>query len=266
MFRSLLRLLLLTSMCVVVACGPPAPVPASAASAPASSQGAEPAAATAENPHGRAPARHHAGRHHGEHESHSCGASNHRFDDPERWAKVFDDPARDAWQKPDDVVKELRLRDSDLVADLGAGTGYFAARLARAVPRGKVLAVDIEPKLVEHMRKRAEREGTLNVEAVLATAADPKLPRGVHVVLVVDTYHHIAERAEYFRRVRERLAPDGRVVIVDFKMGKLPVGPPDSHKLPRDVVTREMSAAGYVECASFDRLPYQYMLTYAVKC
>lgn len=252
------RVLPIVTLLALVRCGSPAAPAAPAAAGP------EPVAThpRAGQPHG------HGTDHHAPHpqHGHASGAANHRFDDPERWSKVFDDPKRDAWQKPDVVVAELRLSASDVVADIGAGTGYFTARLARVVPRGKVLAVDIEPKLIEHMKQRAEREGTANVEVVLGSPSDPRLPRGVNVVLVVDTYHHIAERTEYFRRVRERLATGGRVVIVDFKMGKLPVGPPDDHKLAPDVVEREMTQAGYGRCASFDGLPYQYMITFAEKC
>lgn len=232
-------------------CGPPVqPLPPNQA---------EPAGPTP-HPHGHA-----AGEHHG-HSGHACGAPDHRFDDAERWSKVFDAPERDAWQKPDVVVKELALAPSDRVADLGAGTGYFAARLSQAVPSGKVYAIDIEPNLVSHMKQRAEREGTANVEPILGTASDPKLPPDVNVVLVVDTYHHIADRTAYFERVRQKLSPGARVVIVDFRKGKMPVGPPEQHKLAPEVVVTEMAGAGYAKCRSFDGLPYQYMLTFSAKC
>lgn len=190
---------------------------------------------------------------------------NHRFEDPEHWAKVFDDPKRDEWQKPDEVLRELALSPAEVVADLGAGTGYFSVRLARALPKGRVLAIDVEPRLVEHMRERAKREGTPNLEAVLGSHDDPKLPERVGVVLVVDTYHHIGDRPDYFRRVKGHLAEDGRVVIVDFKKGSFPVGPPDAHKLAPEVVVSEMATAGFRHCKSFD-LPYQYMLTFRTQC
>jgi len=263
MTSRLLASLPLLGILASVHCGPPVPsLPARSAS-----EGARPEAGQSPSPH-HAPHHGQAGHPGGEHAhgGHACGTVNHRFDDAERWSKVFDDPKRDAWQKPDEIVKELGLGPADLVADLGAGTGYFSSRLARAVPKGKVFAIDIEPNLIEHMKKRAEREGTPNVEPVLGTASDPKLPPGVQLVLVVDTYHHIGERTDYFRRVRARLQSGGRVVIVDFKKGDLPVGPPDAHKLAPDVVAREMAGAGYVQCKAFDGLPYQYMLTFAEKC
>src|SRR5262249_56518019 len=83
----------------------------------------------------------------------------HRFSDAEKWAKVFDDPARDEWQKPDEVIRALKLAPDALVADIGAGTGYFAVRLPRAVPEGQAFGVDAEPDLVRYLRERARPEG-----------------------------------------------------------------------------------------------------------
>lgn len=222
-------------------------------------------------------------RHHRHHEHHDAGADagapeaghhhhgdgptvSHRFDDPEYWAKVFDDPARDAWQKPDELVRELGLGPTDVVADLGAGTGYFTMRLARAVPQGRVLAIEVEPKLVEHIAERAKKAGLTNIQPILGGADDPKLPDGVKVVLVVDTYHHIGSRSAYFERVKKRLAKDGRLVIVDWKKGQIPVGPPDAHKLAPEVVERELKSAGYALCRSPAILPHQYVLVFAEKC
>jgi SAM-dependent methyltransferase len=217
------------------------------------------------NRHAQSAPRAHA---HDEHSAHRPpkGHGDHGFDDVEGWAKVFDHPERDGWQKPDDVVRELGLAPSDVVADLGAGTGYFVSRLSRAVPNGKVLAVEVEPQMITFLRQRAARENVRNMTTVLATDDDPKLPERVNVVFLVDTYHHISNRTPYFRKVRGRLAPAGRVVIVDFKMGKLPVGPPDEHKIAPERVKSEMEAAGYVQCKSYDGLPHQYMLTFAERC
>jgi ubiquinone/menaquinone biosynthesis C-methylase UbiE len=120
----------------------------------------------------------------------------HPFDDVEKWVGVFDDPARDAWQKPDAVLSALGVAPGMTVADLGAGTGYFTVRLAKAVgEKGRVLAIDVEPKLVDYMKERAAKAQLTNVVPTLAPADDPKLPpAGVDLVLIVDTWHHIDDR------------------------------------------------------------------------
>src|SRR5207249_3795358 len=105
--------------------------------------------------------------------------SHHSFADVEHWVSVFDDPARDEWQKPAAVVRALQIGRGTTVADLGAGTGYFSHYLAAAVGRrGSVLAVDPEPNMVAHLRERAEREHTDNVVPILASLDNPRLPVG----------------------------------------------------------------------------------------
>jgi ubiquinone/menaquinone biosynthesis C-methylase UbiE len=189
------------------------------------------------------------------------------FTDIDKWTKIFDDPNRDAWQKPKQVVDALRLKPGQIVADLGAGTGYFERYLAKAVsPRGIVLAVDTEPEMVRHLGERARLETTPNIVPVLALPEDPFLPPGrVDKVLIVDTYHHIDDRLEYFRRMRRALAPGGRVVVVDFHKRDLPVGPPMKHKLAREFVVDEMKQAGYTLADEKTFLPYHYFLIFRVK-
>lgn len=206
----------------------------------------------------------HEGGHHGGEHAHAGGDDatvRHRFEDVQRWTKVFDDPARDAWQKPEVLVGALDLRPGDVVADIGAGTGYFNRHLAEAVgPEGKVIAVDVEPGFVTHMTERAAAEGTPQVEARLGGYDDPKLAdREVDVILLVDTYHHIDDRTDYFRRVAGALRPGGRLIVVDFRDGELPVGPPPGHKIPASKVRAELSQAAWVHAESLDVLPYQYV-------
>jgi ubiquinone/menaquinone biosynthesis C-methylase UbiE len=192
--------------------------------------------------------------------------ARHPFDDVEHWTKVFDDPGRDAWQRPDEIVRALGLRPGATVADLGAGTGYFSRRLAAAVgPDGVVFAVDTEPNLVVHLRARAEREGTANVIPILASAANPRLPpASCDVVLIVDTYHHIDDRLVYLRGLRRVLRSGGRVVVVDWHKRPLPVGPPPEHKLDRAVVVDEMIRSGFRLADEPDVLPYQYLLIFTL--
>jgi ubiquinone/menaquinone biosynthesis C-methylase UbiE len=215
----------------------------------------KPAAPPQTQPHGH----HHAG------DATDDATARHPFTDVERWVATFDDPARAEWQKPEEVVKTLGLRPGMNVADIGAGTGYFNRFLAAAVaPGGKVYAADIEPKMVEHMKERAEKEKTPNVVPVLAEPDDPKLPEGaIDVVLICNTYHHFDNRLAYFDRIRKKLRPGGRIAIVDFQKRDLPVGPAMEHKLPRDHVVAEMEKAGYKLASEPTFLPYQYFLIFA---
>jgi|SRR5579862_1612417 len=190
--------------------------------------------------------------------------ARHSFEDVEHWVPVFDDPARDAWQKPAEVVAALQLRPGMRIADLGAGTGYFSRYLADAVGEtGTVFAVDTEPGFVAHLRERAEREHTANIVPVLASADNPRLPTGaVDLVLIVDTVHHIDDRINYLRRLRHVLKPGGRVAVIDFKKENLPVGPPPAHKLERRQIVREFAGAGYRLLKTPELLPYQYFLIF----
>ena len=187
-----------------------------------------------------------------------------RFDDAEAFAKRFDDPARDAWQRPDEVLGVLALRPDSIVADVGSGTGYFSVRIARAVPQGRVYGVDVESAMTEYLTKRAAAAGLTNVVAITAAGEDPRLPERVDVVLVVDTYHHLDARETYFARLRAWLKPGGRVVIVDFKMDS-PEGPPAEHRVPAEQARAEMDKAGYRMTPAPDVLPYQYVLVFVAR-
>jgi predicted methyltransferase len=190
--------------------------------------------------------------------------SAHDFADVEQWRRVFDDPQRDAWQKPRELVAALELRPGMWVADLGAGTGYFSRWLDAAVrPSGVVFAVDTEPNLVAHLRTRSEQEKTSTVVPVLASFDDPRLPpHALDLVLIVDTYHHLDDRLTYLRRLATTLKPSGRVAIVDWQKHALPIGPPAEHKLARDQVVAEMTAAGYRLVAEPKVLRHQYVLVF----
>lgn len=197
----------------------------------------------------------------------SCGtalAQDHhhrRFDDAQKWAKVFDDPARDAWQKPADVVAALKLAPGAVVADIGAGTGYFAARIARAVPQGRVYAVDTEPDMVRYLGERAKREKLDNLTAVQAGDHEPKLPAPVDMVILVDVYHHVPQREKYFAALRSSLKPGGQLVIIDFTLDS-PVGPPQKARIAPERVKSELAKAGYSPVAEHGFLPNQYFLVF----
>jgi SAM-dependent methyltransferase len=183
----------------------------------------------------------------------------HRFENAEAWAKSFDDPARDAWQQPDRVLAALELGPGMMVADIGAGTGYFAVRLARAVPDGQVIATDIEPDMIRYMTERATREQLPNLHAQLTPPDDPKLPAGaVDRILVVDVWHHLGDRAAYAKALAAALRPGGKLAIVDFKR-ESQHGPPPEHRIPPEALLAELRGAGLTASLSATDLPEQYI-------
>ena len=188
---------------------------------------------------------------------------HHEFKDAAHWAQVFDSPERDEWQQRAKVMRVVGVEEGESVADLGAGTGYFTQVLSVAVgSRGRVWAVDVEPEMLAYIEKRTDL-GPAKVIPVLAAPDDPKLPAGeVDLVLVVDTWHHIDRRLDYLVRLQKTLSERGRVAIIDWYEGELPVGPPPATKLPREAVIAEFTKAGWRLETESVVLPYQYLLVF----
>ena len=185
----------------------------------------------------------------------------HSFGDAQKWARVFDDPEREAWQKPGEVIRALALAPEAIVADIGAGTGYFAVRLARQIPAGKVYGVDSEPAMVKYLAERAQRESLANIVASHGAPGDPQLAERADLILLVDVYHHVEDRKRYFERLRASLRPGGRVAIIDFRMDS-PKGPPRSARIEPARVKAELQDAGYRLAEEHGFLPYQYFLVF----
>lgn len=197
-----------------------------------------------------------AGGHHG----HGAGGAHDAFADPAALSKVLDDPARDAWQRPDDVLRALELEPAMTVADVGAGTGYFAVRLARAVPRGEVIATDLGPEMVGFLNERARREQLPNLRAIVATPRASGLASGsVDRILVVHVWHHLANRGEYARDLAAALRPGGRLLVVDFDQAAHR-GPPAHMRVAPEVVIAELVGAGLSATISAVAPPDQYIV------
>jgi ubiquinone/menaquinone biosynthesis C-methylase UbiE len=169
---------------------------------------------------------------------------------------------RDGWQHPERVVASLEIRKGDRVAEIGAGSGYWLARLSDAVgSEGRVYAVEVEPDLVAALEKRVAKEGFTNVEVILGAYDDPRLPDGeIDLAMTCLTYHHIDDKVTYFRALKHDLSPDGRVVHLDDR----PDSPPpiswfqaEGHWTDPDAIVGEMSDAGYSRSQTFDFLPAQ---------
>ncbi len=191
---------------------------------------------------------------------------NHSFANIESYEKRFEDPARITWQKPDEVVRAMGLKDGDTVADIGAGTGYFTRRIAKAVaPRGVAIGYDVERGMVEYMRADAKKLGYANYHAELVAPSAPALPRaGFTVIFMCNTYHHIENRPAYVRSIVPALKKAGRIVIVDSRM-EAKAGPPKHFRIPKEVIVAEFAKAGMRLVKDLDFLPDQHYLEFARK-
>lgn len=192
---------------------------------------------------------------------------HHGFHDAAHWAQVFESPERAKWQKPDEVVQAMKLEPGQNVFDIGAGTGYFTRRFAKAVaPSGEAVGLDIEPAMIDYMSADAKKQGLKNYGARLVKPDDPELvPHSADVVFFCDTLHHMDSRVGYFRKITQALKPGGRVIVIDFKKKALPVGPPPEDKLAREEVIAEFRAAGYRLRRDHDFLPYQHFLEFVAE-
>lgn len=183
--------------------------------------------------------------------------------DFESIAESYENPDRENWQKPDVLIARLGNLGETVVADIGAGTGYFTFRLSEKAK--KVIAIDIDSRFLDYIdkkQKRARSQGISNIETRLTGPDDPALGKGeATIVLTVNTYHLIENRAQYFSKVKQALAAGGKLVVVDYKKEKIPVGPGDELKLAPEEVVKELREAGFTELnIDLKTLPYQYIV------
>jgi ubiquinone/menaquinone biosynthesis C-methylase UbiE len=185
--------------------------------------------------------------------------------DPKAYIAMLENPARDAYQKPDEVVRALALKPGETVADIGSGSGYFTLRFAAAVgDGGRVYGVDIDPEMIRHLNRRVRDAGVRNVQTVLSEPDDPLLPDGsIDRFVIVDTWHHIDKQPEYLALMTKMLKPGGQVVMIDFQKRELPVGPPPEMKIAREDLVRQMETGGFRLATEHTFLPYQYFLVFA---
>jgi ubiquinone/menaquinone biosynthesis C-methylase UbiE len=178
-------------------------------------------------------------------------------DDLQRAIARPDDPGRDEWQQPDLVLSALGLTQESVVCEIGAGTGYFALRLAKLA--SWVYAVDVETHLLSWLRDRAATAGVQNLTPVLGLPMDPLIPPNTcDLALAVNTFHRVPDKGAYLRRLRSALRRGGRVAIIDFHKRDLPVSPPTEHKLDREECLDHIGSAGMRVRSDIETLPYQY--------
>ena len=192
--------------------------------------------------------------------------THHLHQDTKAYVAMLEDPKRDAYQKPHEVIQALQLKDGETVADIGAGSGYFTFRLARHVgEKGRIYAVDVSPDMIVHLNRRIRDEGVKNVTTVLCAPDDPLLPdASIDRVFICNTWHHIADHPRYLALLKKGLKPGGQIVMIDFKKEGTPVGPPTEMRINRTELVQEMEKNGFRVVGEQDFLPYQYFLAFSV--
>ena len=172
-------------------------------------------------------------------------------------------PDRNAWQQPDQVMDALAIADGARVADVGAGAGWFTVRLARRVgPNGRVFAEDIQPQMIASIARRVGREGLANVETVLGTSGDPKLPSALDAVLIVGTYPELTDPVTLLGHVAASLAPNGRLGIIDFRLDGVGPGPPLEERVEPEDIIADARRAGLQLLSHEEFLTYQFLLVF----
>jgi SAM-dependent methyltransferase len=178
-------------------------------------------------------------------------------------------PDRADWTKPDVIMDALGIADGSVVADLGAGGGWFTVQLARRVgPNGLVYAQDIQPQMIEAINRRVQLEALTNVRTVLGTPTDPRLPHGLDAVLIVDAYHEMDEPSrpqviqDLMRSIESALKPQGRIGIVDFLPGGGGPGPAAEDRVKPETIITSVEAAGLKLQGRETIPPFQYLLVF----
>jgi ubiquinone/menaquinone biosynthesis C-methylase UbiE len=185
------------------------------------------------------------------------------FEDTQKYIDFLERSDRAVWQKPDAVIRELRLSGAERVADVGAGSGYFTFRFARTLPKGKVYAIDIEPEMLRHIHHKAMTEGVANIEVIKSTPDDPMIPPGVDLVFVCDVIHHVKDRESWVKKLSMQMKKGAQLVVIEFKEGDLPEGPPPPVKIPKKkLIDMILKKSFTLDMDKSDFLPYQTFLIF----
>lgn len=196
-----------------------------------------------------------------EHQMHSL------HNDPKSYIGSLEDPKRDAYQKPHEVLAALNLKPGEVIADIGAGSGYFTFRLSHSVgANGKIYAVDVSPDMILHINRRIRDLKATNVVTILADPDDPLLAeQSINRFFICDVWHHVENPSKYLATMKKMLKPGGEIVMIDFHKKELPVGPPPQMKIAREDLIKQMESNGFRLAKEHTFLPYQYFLVFAPK-
>lgn len=176
-------------------------------------------------------------------------------------ASWLERPEREREERTDLLLKALNLKPTDVVADIGAGTGFFTFLMAPEVPKGKILAVDIQPEMIDYLNEGKAKRHATNVQAVLGTESDPKLPAGsIDLAILIDAYHEFSYPREMMQQIAAALKPGGRVALVEYRAEDPNVPIKELHKLSVAQATKEMKVVGLKLLTNDDRLPQQHIM------
>lgn len=196
-----------------------------------------------------------------DHSHHDHHGGHHTFSGIEGWIQRLDNPDREKKQRPREVIEKLDLHKGDVVADIGAGTGYFALRIAQAYPQVRVIAADAQREMVDYLKTQVKARDLTNLEPVVIDSVKPKLPVKADLVLLVDTLHHIADRTQYLSYLKESMAPGSRIAVIDYAKDA-PEGPADQHRIAKEDVARDLEQIGYMLELDLKLLPNQYFVIF----
>jgi arsenite methyltransferase len=187
--------------------------------------------------------------------------------DSKAYISMLENPQRDVEQKPEEVIRAMGLKAGESIADIGAGSGYFAFRFARYVGEsGRIYAVDNNPAMILYMNRHIRDMKLKNVVTVLSPSDDPLLAEGsINRIFICNTWHHIQTQEQYPALMKKALKPGGQLIIVDYKKEKLPVGPPPEMKTAREDVVRQLESNGFKLAREHSFLPYQYFLVFTLR-
>ncbi len=189
------------------------------------------------------------------------GEHHHAFGNPEELAKKWNAPERDAWQRPEQIIEAMAIKPGATVADIGAGTGYMVSHLSNSVGKdGKVIAIDAEAAMIEYLTKHQSELGPSTIVPQKVGFYDPELPSAsLDGALILDTWHHVAGREAYAKKVRDGLKQEGRFVIVDYEVNAK-VGPPEKMRLSSEQVTKDLKSAGFRVEVAKESMPHHYIV------
>ncbi len=187
------------------------------------------------------------------------GHTQEPFTDVKKYIEFLERSDRVVWQKPDEIISIMKLKGSERIADIGAGSGYFTFRFAKSLSTGKVYAIDHQPAMLKHIQHKAKETGISNVDIIPTESLAPKVPIKVDIVFVCDMLHHVPNLPHWLSLLHSQMDKQARLIIIEFKEGTLPEGPPERIKISGSKMKELVKAAGFQMIReNTNILPYQY--------